>query len=397
MEDTFVTVEEIAERWGLGYAERLAILEDEAAPDFAQLGDATRQARLLATLQRRAAYDVVHDEVNRFKFKGPAPHPDRSRTRGVLGLTGKQFEKATVQREAFDIAEAAKPPPPPKRRPVTPAEFEKIKADAVANGFMDLRTIGTAWGMKWAKTLEHMHFLDPTVKDTVQLIQGAIEKMDIPQSERRGLYPEEFNRLTLIRNQRQAAEEAARQERRAKVDAETQRLRAENERMKKARQEHFEAWDRRLKDARALVEVHWTEYNAAVLVSRNVRAAAILKAEAEHKAAVDPLIAELQAQVEELGEEPEDGPRFSEASENWWTWQHKRNNLTLVIASKTGIHNDILRELIEDARTEHRQNVWGLRKKLRADIKAPKLAAYKIFKAGPGPFDKSQFDLKSRV
>ena len=185
--------------------------------------------------------------------------------------------------------------------------------------------------------------------------------------------------------------------RRARVDAETERLHLEVERMKKARQEHFEAWDRKLKDARALVESHWTEYNAAVEQSRSVRAVAILKAENERKIEVDPLIAEVRAQVEELGEEPEDGPRFSEASENWWTWQHKRNNLTLVFASKKGIHDDRMRELIEDARTVHRRNVWGLRVKLRANLKAPKRAAYKIFRAGPGPFDKSQFDLKSRV
>ena len=96
MSDTFVTVQEISERWGLGYAERLAVLEDQAASAFAQLGDATRQARLRATLQRQAAYEVVYDEVNR--FKGPAPHPNRARTRGVLGLSAEQFEKASAKR-----------------------------------------------------------------------------------------------------------------------------------------------------------------------------------------------------------------------------------------------------------------------------------------------------------
>ena len=121
----------------------------------------------------------------------------------MLGLSAKQFEEASAKREAFDVAEAAKPAPPPPRRPVTAAEFEKIKADAVANGFMDLRVIGKAWGMTWAKTLEYMHFLDPTVKDTVQLIQGSIERMNIPQEERRGLYREEFDRLTAIGKQRQ--------------------------------------------------------------------------------------------------------------------------------------------------------------------------------------------------
>ena len=92
--------------------------------------------------------DVVHEEVNR--FKGPAPHPNPSRTRGVLGLTAKQFEKASAKRAAFDVAEAAKPAKPAPRRAVTKAEFKKIKADAVANGFMDLHVIGKAWGMTWA-------------------------------------------------------------------------------------------------------------------------------------------------------------------------------------------------------------------------------------------------------
>ena len=94
----------------------------------------------------------------------------------MLGLTAAQFEKPSAKRAAFDTAEAAKPAPPPKRKRVTPAEFEKIKADAVANGFMDLHVIGKAWGMKWAKTLEYMHFLDPSTKDTVQLILGSHRK-----------------------------------------------------------------------------------------------------------------------------------------------------------------------------------------------------------------------------
>ena len=110
MEGAFVTIQEIAERWGLGVTERQALLEKKAAPEFAQLGDATRQARLRATLQRRAAYDVVHEEVNR--FKGPAPHQSRPPRRGVLGLTAKQFENASAKRAAFDVAEAAKPAKP---------------------------------------------------------------------------------------------------------------------------------------------------------------------------------------------------------------------------------------------------------------------------------------------
>ena len=161
------------------------------------------------------SYDVVWDEVQT-RFKGPGPHQNRARTRGVLGLSAKQFEEASALREAFDTAEAAKPAKPAPRRPVTRAEFDKIKSDAVANGFMDLYEIGKAWGMKWAKTLEHMHYLDPTVKDTVQLIQGGIEKMDIPQAERRGLYKDEFDRLTADRQATQGqTSEADRQARTA--------------------------------------------------------------------------------------------------------------------------------------------------------------------------------------
>ena len=366
MSEEFVTIQDIIEQWGFSGT------DDPNGPESAVM-----------TLLR--------------KIKAPAIRRHPLGKRGVMGLTEKQFEKANILRYDFNTAEAAKPAKPPARKPVTPAEFEKIKADAVANGFMDLHVIGKAWGMKWAKTLEYMHFLDPTTKDTVQLIQGSIERMNIPQSERRGLYRPEFDRLTAIGKQRSADQKAEADSRRALVDAETERLHLEVGRMKKARQDHFEAWDRKLKDARALVEIHWTEYNAAVLVSRSLRAAAILKAEVEHENAVDPLIAELRAGIEELGEEPEDGPRFSQASENWWIWQHARNNQNLRYASKKGIHDDELRELIEDARTDHRQLVWGLRRELRVKIRAPKKAAYKIFKEGPGPFDASQFDLKSRV
>ena len=53
MDDTFVTVQEIAKLWGLSYGERLVVL---GCLTFAQLEDATRQARLRGTL-RQAAYD----------------------------------------------------------------------------------------------------------------------------------------------------------------------------------------------------------------------------------------------------------------------------------------------------------------------------------------------------
>ena len=56
----------------------------------------------------------------------------------------------------------------------------------------------------------------------------------------------------------------------------------------------------------------WAVYKAAVLVSRLERKTIIEAARAEYAEAVDPLREELRAQVEALGEEPEDGPRFSE-------------------------------------------------------------------------------------
>ena len=146
----------------------------------------------------------------------------------MTGLSAKQFDKANRLRTAFYMAEAAKPKKPPARKPVTAAAFRKIRMAALDNGFMDLRMIGQEWGMKWSKVLEHMHFLDPTLKDCTQLIQGSIEKMDIPQAERCGLYPDEFDRLTEIRDKREAKQRADRNARRDLVDAEVERLEAEN-------------------------------------------------------------------------------------------------------------------------------------------------------------------------
>ena len=164
-----------------------------------------------------------------------------------------------------------------------------------------------------------MSFLDPSVKDTVQLIQGAIEKMDIPQQERRGLYKDEFDRLTAIGKQRQADEEADRQERRAKVDAEVIRLRAENERFKQAKVDAFEAWDSKFKAAaKALVEEKWTEYYSKVKTSRANRNTLIEVARAACDEAVAPLKEKLRSDIDALGEEPPDGPRFSKESEIWW-------------------------------------------------------------------------------
>ena len=266
MSDTFVTTQDIIEQWGFSGT------DDPNGPESAVM-----------TLLR--------------KIKAPALRRHPSGQRGVLGLTAKQFAKANILRDAFNKAEAAKPAKPAPRRPVTAYEFEKIKADAVANGFMDLRVIGKAWGMKWAKTLEYMHFLDPTVKDTAQLIQGSIERMNIPQAERRGLYPAEFNRLTAIGKQRQADEEADRQERRAKVDAEVIRIRAENERYKQAKVDAFEAWDSKFKAAKALIEEKWTEYYSKVKASRANRYALIQAAETACNEAVSPLALKLRAML----------------------------------------------------------------------------------------------------
>ena len=346
-------------------------------------------------IQRQAARDVVWDEIG--KFKGPAPHPNKSRTRGVLGLTAKQFEKANTMREAFYAAQAAKPKKPPARRPVTAAEFKKIKADAVANGFMDLFDIGKAWGMKWAKTLEYMHFLDPTVKDTVQLIEGSIEKRGIPQAERRGLYQDEFDRLTAIGKQRQAAEEADRQARRDLVDAEVIRIRAENARYKQAKVDAFEAWDTKLKTAQALVDEKWTQYYAKVKASRANRDALIEAAEADCFGAVAPLTLKLRSDIEALGEEPLDGPRFSRESELWWTYQHARNALSLTFGNEAGVYKQAKREAVEDARDAHRQAVFQWRKELYRDIKPLKVKAYKVFRSDPEKVDRSEFDLTSRV
>ena len=245
MSEELVTVQEIADRWDLGYGDRLIFLETQAAQAFDQLRDDTRVERLRATLQRQAAYDVVCDEINR--FEGTAlPHQNRSRTRGVLGLDREgSFEKATAKRAAFDTAEAAKPPPTPARRPVTPEEFKKIKAEAVANGFMDLHVIGKAWGMKWAKTLEYMHFLDPTTKDTVQLIQGSHRKNE-HSAVRKGAdsTKTEFDRLTEIGEQARRPNSTRSRNgtpRREKVDAEVERLEDEKERYERAKVAAFEA------------------------------------------------------------------------------------------------------------------------------------------------------------
>ena len=74
----------MAELWGLDYTVRQSELETQAASELAQLGDATRQARLRATLQQQAAYDIIFEEANR--FKGPAPHQNQSTNAWRVGL-----------------------------------------------------------------------------------------------------------------------------------------------------------------------------------------------------------------------------------------------------------------------------------------------------------------------
>ena len=93
MSDTFVPIQDIIEQWG-----------------FSGSDDPNGSTSAVMTYLRR--------------IKAPAlrGNPDK---RGELGLTAKQFEKATAKREAFEKAEAAKPAKPAPRRPVTAAEFQK--------------------------------------------------------------------------------------------------------------------------------------------------------------------------------------------------------------------------------------------------------------------------------
>ena len=241
-------------------------------------------------------------------------------------------------------------------------------------------------------------FLDPSVKDTVQLIQGSYRKTwTFHSQERRGLYRDEFDRLTAIGKQRVAAQDADQQARNALVDAETDRLRAENARYEQAKADAFEAWDNRLKAARALVEEKWTEYYAKAKDSRANRDAKIEVAEAAYDEFVVPRTLELRAEIDALGEEPLSGPRFSKASEIWWTYQHARNALSLVYGNEVGVYKDAKREAKEDARDFHRESVWKWRKEKNAAIKPLTAAGYEIFMEGSESVDRADFDLESRV
>ena len=105
----------------------------------------------------------------------------------------------------------------------------------------------------------------------------------------------------------------------------------------------------------------------------------------------------MRAQVDALGEEPEDGPRGSEASANWWTYQHARNHLKTEYNNQANVFSSDQRETIGEARDLHRGRVMQLRQELYAALEPLKVAGYKIFREGSAPVDKSQFDLKSRV
>ena len=157
-------------------------------PDFFTVDDIAT----LWGLDTEDATTAVFDELSRIGVAPPRQHPSGAR---VMGLTATNFEKASALR--FD--NPPKAAPPPARRPVTAAEFSKIKSNAVGHGFKDLQIIGQAWGMPASKVLEHLHYLDQTIKDCVRLVPDGIEGGGIPQSERCGLYTEEFDRLTADR------------------------------------------------------------------------------------------------------------------------------------------------------------------------------------------------------
>ena len=65
--------------------------------------------------------------------------------------------------------------------------------------------------------------------------------------------------------------------------------------------------------------------------------------------------------------------------------------------NEAGVYEDAKREAIEDARNFHRKSVWKWRDELYAAIEPLKVEAYKIFKEGSVPVDRSEFDLESRV
>lgn len=317
---------------------------------------------------------VVFDELA--KIKGPPlqPHPSGLRE---LGFKGKAFSKATQVREEFYH------PKPEKPEPATADGFEKILKEAQSKGFKNLVQIGYRWGMTWYQVLSHLPLLDPVVRDVVKLVPDGLPSLDIPLELRAGLYQGEFDRLTVLKLARDKRLKDDQDKRNVDSDAYVIRLRAEKARKIQEKQERFEEWDNRLKAAKAKIDAQWTVYNDAVQKSRDVRGAKLLKAEDEFSTAVDPLQEKLKADVVALGDEPEDGPRFSAQSEIWWTYQHTRNRLKLDFSSTAGQFFTKRRETIANAKDEHRSRVLQLRKELRVALRPLKRAGYKIFKEGP--------------
>ena len=118
--------------------------------------------------------------------------------------------------------------------------------------------------------------------------------------------------------------------------------------------------------------------------SRANRDTLIQAARATCSEAVAPLKLKLRSDIEALGEEPPDGPRFSREAELWWTYQHAKTALSRTYGNAAGVYEDAKREAIEDARNFHRKSVWQWRDELYAAIEPLKVEAYKIFK-GPYP------------
>ena len=157
-------------------------------------------------------------------------------------------------------------------------------------------------------------------------------------------------------------------------------------------------WDDRLKAAKAPIEALWEQYYLqSPRLKGQPRCSDPSYARVRCNEAVTPLKRKLRSDIEALGEEPPDGPRFSKESEIWWLHQHAKTALSRVYGNEAGVFLDERREAVEGARDAHRQAVWQWRKELYAAIKPLKVAAYEIFNEGSAPVDKSEFDLKSRV
>ena len=318
----FLTVDVIAEKWGL----------DRYYPTESVLAELTR-------------------------IKGPMLRPNPDGTRSI-GLSQKNFDGAEALR-----AEALKPvqAKPTADRPITKKYFDKLHYDALAQGFRTVRMLAKEWSMTVTSVYAHVSYLDPTVKDFSYIIQDGRRAGKIPKEDRAGIWPDEFDRLMVIKEKKWRERQAAALDQNAKVDAEVLRLVAEKERYDTDRKIASEEWENRLNAARATIDAQWAKYKQKVVDSRFKRDKAIADATVVHDKAVDPLRDYLWAKLEDCGLEPEDGPRFSEQSEIWWTWQHKRNALSLEYGNKIGVHSQKLHETTENARSIHRRlcvKVW---------------------------------------